>query len=92
MANAEKQEGNKSKQSHGSHAKFDEIMNHTCQNHGFPVNDLARDCHIYKREIIEAGKGKMKGGYLKKGKGNAFEDDEGGYPNIEGIMIIFGGP
>jgi hypothetical protein len=27
VANAEKQERNKSKQSHGSHAKFDEIMN-----------------------------------------------------------------
>ena len=61
MANAEKQEGNKFKQSHGGHAKFDEIMNQTCQNHGFPVNHLARDCHTYKREIIEAGKDKMKG-------------------------------
>jgi hypothetical protein len=56
------------------------------------VNYLARDCHTYKREIIEAGKDKMKGGHLKKGKDGTVEDDEGGYPNIEGVMIIFGGP
>ena len=92
VANVEKQEGNKFKQSHGGRAKFDKIMNQTCQNHGFPVNHLARDCHTYKREIIEAGKGKMKGSRPKKGKGAAVEYDEGGYPNIEGVMIIFGGP
>jgi hypothetical protein len=34
----------------------------------------------------------MKGSHPKKGKGDAVEDDEGGYPNIEGIMIIFEGP
>jgi hypothetical protein len=67
-------------------------MNQTCQNHGFLVNHLARDCHTYKREIIEASKGKTKGDHLKKGKGDTIEDDEGGYPNIEGVMIIFGGP
>jgi hypothetical protein len=92
VANAEKQEGNKFKQSRGSRAKFDEIMNQTCQNHGFSVNHLARDCHTYKHEIIEAVKGKTKGGRPKKGKGDAIEDDEGGYPNIKGVMIIFGGP
>ena len=92
MANAEKQEGNKFKQSRGGHAKFDEIMNQTCQNHGFPMNHLTRDCHTYKREIIKAGKDKMNGDHPKNGKDDAVEDDEGGYPNIEGIMIIFGGP
>ena len=73
------------------HAKFDEIMNQTCQNHGFPVNHLARDRNTYKREIIEAGKDKTKGGRPKKGKDSAVEDDEGGYPNIKGAMITFGG-
>jgi hypothetical protein len=67
-------------------------MNQTCQNHDFLVNHLARDYHTYKREIIEAGKGKTKGGHPKKAKGNATEDDEGSCPNIEGVMIIFGGP
>ena len=92
MANAEKHEGNKPKQSHGGHGKFDEIINHTCQNHGFLVNHLTRDCQTYKREIIQAGKDKAKGGRLKKGKDGADEDDKDGYPNIEGVMIIFGGP
>ena len=50
---------------------------------------MARDCHTYKCEIIEASKDKMKGGRPKKGKDSAIEDDEGGYPNIEGVMIIF---
>ena len=92
MANAEKQEGNKFKQSCEGRGKFNKIMNQTCQNHGFSVSHLARDCHTYKCEIIEAGKGKMKGGHLKKWKGDVVEYDEGGYPNIEGVMIIFGGP
>ena len=92
MANAEKQEGNKSKQSHGGRTKFDKIMNQTCQNHGFLVNNLSRDCHTYKCEIIEASKDKTKDGRPKKGKDSADEDDKGGYPNIEGVMIIFGGP
>jgi hypothetical protein len=55
MANAEKQEGNKPKQSHGGHGKFDEIMNKTCQNHDFLVNHLARDCQAYKSESVQAG-------------------------------------
>jgi hypothetical protein len=67
-------------------------MNQTCQNHDFLVNHLARDCHTYKREIIEAGKDKTKGSRPKKGKDRTVEDDEGSYPNIEGIMIIFRGP
>jgi hypothetical protein len=36
-------------------------MNQTCQNHGFLVNHLARDCHTYKHEIIKADKDKTKG-------------------------------
>jgi hypothetical protein len=53
---------------------------------------LARDCQTYKCEIIEAIKGKTKGDHPKKGKGDIIEDDEGGYPNIEGVMITFRGP
>jgi hypothetical protein len=52
---------------------------------------LARDCHTYKREIINAGKDKAKGGHPKKGKDGTKEDDKDGYLDIEGIMIIFGG-
>jgi hypothetical protein len=92
VANAKKQEGNKPKQSHGGHGKFNEILNQTCQNHGFPVNHLARDCQTYKHEIIQGSKDKAKGCRLKKEKDGAEEDDKDGYPNIEGVMIIFGGP
>jgi hypothetical protein len=91
MANVEKQEGNKSKQSHGGHAKLYKIMNQMCQNHGFPVNHLDKDCHTYKREIIDAGKDKAKGSRSKKRKDDTKEDDKDSYPNIEGVMIIFGG-
>jgi hypothetical protein len=64
VANAEKQEGNKPKQSHGGRGKFDEIMNQTCRNHSFPVNHLAKDCQTYKHEVIQASKEKSKGGHL----------------------------
>jgi hypothetical protein len=56
------------------------------------VNHLARDCQTYKHEIIQASKDKAKGCRLKKEKDGAEEDDKDGYPNIEGVMIIFGGP
>jgi hypothetical protein len=56
------------------------------------VNHLARDCHTYKREIIDAGKDKTKGGHPKKGKDGAKEDDKDIYPDIKGVMIIFRGP
>ena len=92
VANAEKQEVNKSKQSHGGRAKFDEIMNQTCQNHSFLVNHLARDCHTYKHEIIEASKDKTKGSRSKKAKDGVDEDDKGGNHNIKGVIIIFGVP
>jgi hypothetical protein len=66
-------------------------MNQMCQNHGFPVNHLARDCHTYKGEIIDANKDKTKGGSPKKEKDGAKEDyDKDSYPNMEGVMIIFG--
>jgi hypothetical protein len=70
---------------------LDEIMNQMCQNHGFPANHLARYCYTYKCEIIDAGKDKMMGVCLKKGKDGAKEDDKDSYPNIKGIMIIFRG-
>jgi hypothetical protein len=59
---------------------------------GFPVNHLARDCQTYKREVIQASKEKSKGGRPKKGKDGVDNDDQDGYPNIVGVMIIFGGP
>jgi hypothetical protein len=63
-----------------------------CQDHGFLVNHLARDCHTYKREIIDASKDKTKGSHPKKGKDGAKEDDKDSYPDIKGVMIISGGP
>jgi hypothetical protein len=62
VANTKKQEGNNPKQSHGGRGRFDEIMNKMCQNHGFLVNHLVRDCQTYKRVVIQANKDKSKGG------------------------------
>ncbi|XP_066341996.1 uncharacterized protein [Miscanthus floridulus] len=93
VANTKKQEGNKPKQSRGGRGKFDEIMNKPCQNHGFLVNHLARDCQTYRREVTQqASKDKSKGGNLNKGKDRTDDDDQDGYPNVQGIMIIFRSP
>lgn len=44
-------------------------MKKPCQNHGFLVNHLAKDCQTYKREAIyQASKDKSKGGHPNKGK------------------------
>jgi hypothetical protein len=50
---------------------------------------FARDCQTYKHEVIQASKEKSKGGHLKKGKDGADDDNQDGYPNIKGVMIIF---
>jgi hypothetical protein len=42
VANAEKQEGNKSKQSRGGRAKFNEIINQTCQKPRLPSESLGQ--------------------------------------------------
>jgi hypothetical protein len=53
---------------------------------------FARDCQTYKHEVIQASKEKSKGGHLKKGKDGADDDNQDGYPNIEGVLIIFKRP
>jgi hypothetical protein len=53
---------------------------------------MTRDCHAYKKDVIDVDKDKAKGSHRKKGKDDAKEDDKDGYPDIEGVMIIFEGP
>lgn len=39
VASIEKRDGNKQKQGHENHGKFDEIMNKSCHNHGFHLGE-----------------------------------------------------
>jgi hypothetical protein len=60
VTNAEKSRRGKQKQNNGD--KFDKIMNSPCQNHGFSVTHLAKDCNTYKKQIVKEGEKEAAGG------------------------------
>jgi len=47
VGNIKKGGGDKQKQNKWD--KFNNIMNNPCQNHGFWVTHLAKDCHMYRK-------------------------------------------
>jgi len=63
-------------------------MNSLCQNHGFPVTHLAKDCidnrkHITQEDEMQAA---------QDGYWGDCDDDEGDNATSEYTMLIFGGP
>lgn len=48
IANNKKRGGNKQRPGQSNCDEFDKIMNSPCQNHGFPIMHLAKDCNTYK--------------------------------------------
>jgi len=67
VSNAEKGGGGKQKQNNKD--KFDKIMNSPCQNHGFRVNHLAKDCAAYRKRLVEeAAKKATKGDNLNNNR------------------------
>ena len=67
---------------------FERIMNSPCQNHGFVVTHLAKDCVTYhKRVILEAERRIDQEGYL-----GDHDNDQGPNAATKSSMLIFGGP
>lgn len=92
VANTEKRGSNKQREGQNNRGKFNKIMNNPCQNHGFPVTHLAKDCNTYKQHIAqEGGKESRKGNPPNKGKRGGDDEDQGEYPNVQDTMLIFGG-
>ena len=91
VSNTEKGGGGKQKQNNKD--KFDKIMNSPCENHGFWVNHLAKDCAAYRKRLAEeAAKEATKGDNLNNNRPRWDEGhDRDGFPNIEDTMLIFGG-
>jgi hypothetical protein len=63
-------------------------MNSPCQNHGFPVTHLAKDCIAYKKHITQEDEMQV----AQDGYWGDCDDDEGGNATSEYTVLIFGGP
>jgi len=63
-------------------------MNSLCQNHGFPVTHLAKDCIAYRKHITQEDEMQA----AQDGYWGDRDDDEGADAATECAMLIFGEP
>jgi hypothetical protein len=65
---------------------FDDMLKKPCPYHNLPVNHTLEQCDMLKRFY---GRAAAKDGEAKKDGGDG---DAGGFPAVENIFLIFGGP
>jgi hypothetical protein len=65
---------------------FDDMLKKPCPYHKMPVNHTLERCDMLKRFY---GRSAAKDGEAKKDGG---ESDAGGFPAVENVFLIFGGP
>jgi hypothetical protein len=65
---------------------FDDMLKKPCPYHKMPVNHTLEQCDLLKRYYSRAA---AKDGEAKKDGGDG---DAGGFPAVENIFLIFGGP
>jgi hypothetical protein len=65
---------------------FDDILKKSCPSHKTPVNHTLEQCDILKKYYSRAT---AKEGGAKKDGGDG---DAGGFPAVENVFLIFGGP
>ena len=70
---------------------FDKLLEGPCPNHAFPIKHMYKDCSLMKRFFTGGSKK-----WEKKKKPEAEADDtgekDGGFPSLDGYLMIFGGP
>jgi hypothetical protein len=65
---------------------FDDMLKNPCPYHMTPVNHTLEQCDMLKRFY---GRGAAKDGEAKMDEGDG---DTGGFPAVENVFLIFGGP
>jgi hypothetical protein len=65
---------------------FDDMLKKPCPYHKTPVNHTLEQCDLLKRYYSHAA---AKDGEAKKDGGDG---DAGGFPAVENVFLIFGGP
>jgi hypothetical protein len=65
---------------------FDDMLKKPCPYHKMPVNHTLKQCDMLKKYYSRAA---AKDGEAKKDGGDS---DAGGFPTVENIFLIFGGP
>ena len=88
MAAADRKGGRKPKEGTLNH--FEKLLQGPWPNHAFPVKHLLKDCSLMRRFLSE---GSNKGEHGKD-PDPTMEDTEGkdgGFPTLDGCLMIFGG-
>jgi hypothetical protein len=65
---------------------FDDMLKKSCPYHKTPVNHTLEQCDMLKKYYSRAA---AKDGEAKKDGGDG---DAGGFPMVENVFLIFGGP
>jgi hypothetical protein len=65
---------------------FDDMLKKPCPYHKMPVNNTLEQCNMLKKYYSRAA---AKDGKPKKDEGDG---DAGGFPAVENVFLIFGGP
>jgi hypothetical protein len=65
---------------------FDDMLKKPCPYHKTPVNHTLEQCDMLKKYYSHAA---AKDGKAKKDGGDG---DAGGFPTVENVFLIFGGP
>jgi hypothetical protein len=65
---------------------FDDMLKKPCPYHKTPVNHTLEQCDMLKRFY---GRAAVKDDEAKKDRGDG---DAGGFPAVENVFLIFGGP
>jgi hypothetical protein len=65
---------------------FDDLLKKSCPYHKTPINHTLEQCDMLKKYYSSAA---AKDGEAKKDGGNG---DAGGFPVVENVFLIFGGP
>ena len=70
---------------------FDDLLEKPCPNHAYPVKHLLKNCGLAKRWFCNNAK---RGEQKKKPEPEdaAKKEKQGGFPETDGCLMIFGGP
>ena len=78
------------KPTEGTLDHIEKLLEGPCLNHSFPVKHLYKDCGLMKRFLSGgSNKGEHRGDPMQTA--DDAEEKDGGFPTLDGCLMIFGG-
>ena len=78
------------KPAEGTPYQFEKLLDGPCSNHFFPIKHLYKDCGLMKR-FLSGGFNSGEHGKDPKPTMDDVEGMDGGFPMLDGCLMIFGG-